>query len=210
MQVAWEAVGKAGATSESIYKRLNRRIKAAIGRLEPDRVDVVVVSAGVNDIIQGRGPDAFASDLERLLRFLREQCPNAITVMLGRPPIEKFPLLPFPLNHVMFWRAGHFFSRAREVIGRLHREEQTGHKQAGDGERSEEASASDPEPRRGAYYLPCRHDIPLQDGETMADIMADDGFHPNTPVLRTLAADLVNGVISEGRWQAMLQDRLKG
>lgn len=107
--VEWNALGRIGATTE--------RIAAMAAQLPgDDSVDIILVSAGVNDITTLTRLSRWLGAIDRLLDHLREKHPRASIVMLGIPPLEVFPALPAPLRQVMGSRARYFDRRVREHL----------------------------------------------------------------------------------------------
>jgi lysophospholipase L1-like esterase len=104
--VEWMAYGKIGARSarvRSLVESLNR----------DDRVALVLISAGVNDITGLTTTRKWIADFDALVTVLRERFPNSRLVLLGIPPLDVFPALPLPLRRVLGWRAAHYDRLAR-------------------------------------------------------------------------------------------------
>ncbi len=87
--VRWHAHGFSGLTLSNVVGRLLPRVPAA---------DLYLVSAGVNDAIEGTRPSAFAQDLRTLATGLRVRSPDSRIVFAGIPPFTSFPALPWPLS----------------------------------------------------------------------------------------------------------------
>lgn len=81
------------------------------GRLSD--AQVVVVSIGVNDTKDLHSRRRWRRDLTALLDSVTEQAPDARVVLLGLPPMEKFPALPRALGLALGWRA-----RVMDRVGR--------------------------------------------------------------------------------------------
>jgi lysophospholipase L1-like esterase len=111
-RVSWSCLGKTGLTSREIRERLVAGVAGA-------GADLVLLSAGVNDITSLSLLGTWRRDLAGLLRDLRETFPGALIVMAGIPPLWKFPLLPQPTRFVFGLRARDFDQAAREVLGRV-------------------------------------------------------------------------------------------
>lgn len=96
--VAWRTVAAAGATVDYCTTHL-------LDRLARTPVDVVVVALGVNDLIRGARPAAFARDVEALATRIASLAPGAQVVLSGLPDPTRMPLLPRPLSSVLAIRA---------------------------------------------------------------------------------------------------------
>lgn len=96
--VAWSVSGRNGATA--------RRI---IGGLVPpangSAPDLVVVTAGINDLLRRRPLRRWAADVTELVALLRGRFPEATVLVAGMPPVHRFPALPRPLRSVLGARA---------------------------------------------------------------------------------------------------------
>jgi lysophospholipase L1-like esterase len=104
--VEWLACGKIGARSA--------RIKPLVESLErDDRVALVLISAGVNDITGLTSTSQWLADVDALVITLRQRFPNSRLALLGIPPLDVFPALPLPLRQVLGWRAAHYDRAAR-------------------------------------------------------------------------------------------------
>ena len=104
--VAWTACGKIGARSA--------RIRSLADSFEADdRVALVLISAGVNDITGLTPTSQWLADLDALVSALRRRFPNSRLALLGIPPLDVFPALPVPLRQVLGWRASHYDRAAR-------------------------------------------------------------------------------------------------
>jgi len=108
-RVRWKAVGRSGATSRQIATGM-------LPGLENDRVDAVLVSAGVNDVISLHGLARWRSDIETLLRALTDRWPGAVIAVSGLPPMDHFPALPQPLRALFGLRARQFDRVLRDEV----------------------------------------------------------------------------------------------
>jgi lysophospholipase L1-like esterase len=110
--VTWRALGRTGATTGSIHRRLVPQLSAA-------PVDLFLVSAGVNDITGLKTLSTWRERLLELLTALNQHSPQARIVLLGIPPMHCFPALPQPLRAVLGLRARSFDKTARELARSL-------------------------------------------------------------------------------------------
>jgi lysophospholipase L1-like esterase len=111
VSVAWRAVGKIGAGVEKVHSQL-------VPLIPDDSYDAILVSVGVNDITGLRRSARWASALGEFLDTLRQRFPQATIVLAGIPPLEGFPLLPFPLRWIFGLRGKTFDNLARRGISR--------------------------------------------------------------------------------------------
>ena len=101
--VAWRAEGMSGATTAKIHARL-------LPRVSDEQPDLVVLSAGVNDILALKRSRAWQKDLGGLLDALQENFPEAWIAIVGMPPLHGFPLLPQPFRALIGMRGRTFDS----------------------------------------------------------------------------------------------------
>lgn len=95
--VAWQAVGRTGATARD-----------AIATLVPQlagRADLLVVALGVNDVMWLRTPAQWAADLGALVDAARARLEAPAVVVVGMPPVRDFRVFPQPLRLVLGLRA---------------------------------------------------------------------------------------------------------
>ncbi|MFC0529202.1 SGNH/GDSL hydrolase family protein [Phytohabitans kaempferiae] len=93
--VAWETVGRFGATARRIRHQLVPRLG--------DDLDLVVLLAGANDVMAGRSPAQWRDDLTAILTDLTGRARQV--VVAGNPPFTKFPALPATLARYLSERA---------------------------------------------------------------------------------------------------------
>lgn len=101
----WEAVGQFGATARRIRFRLAPRLG--------DDLDIVVLLAGANDVMAGRGPARWRDDLTGILADLADRTHRV--VVAGIPPFRRFPSIPARLAHYLSERADALDAVSREV-----------------------------------------------------------------------------------------------
>ena len=109
--VAWRAIGKIGAGVDKVRAQL-------LPTVPDEDYDAIIVSVGVNDITGLHRSGRWANALGRLLDALRERFPQATILLAGIPPLEGFPLLPFPLRWLFGMRGKTFDGLARREIAR--------------------------------------------------------------------------------------------
>lgn len=111
-RVYWSSIGRIGLTSREILERLVPRMPAA-------RADVILVSAGVNDVTSLSTLKDWEQDLADLLDALYRHSPGAIIAVAGIPPLGRFPLLPQPLRALFGIRAQAFDTVAGKVVKKI-------------------------------------------------------------------------------------------
>jgi lysophospholipase L1-like esterase len=89
--VAWEAVGRPGATVGQVHTEL-------LPKIEAGPRDLVLVLCGANDAMALRHADVFAGDVQRFVTALRERVGDAAILISSVPPLGTFPALPNPLR----------------------------------------------------------------------------------------------------------------
>jgi lysophospholipase L1-like esterase len=105
--VEWCAHGVNGATSATVLQRVVPTASDA---------DVYLVSCGVNDATRGVAPARFADNLRQILGLLRRKSPRATILYGGLPPLDHFPLLPWPLNTVLAARVREMLAAAADLF----------------------------------------------------------------------------------------------
>lgn len=109
VQVHWRVEGKNGADISQLRQNA--------GRIEADqKADVILISIGVNDVTGLSSAQHWSSELQRLLLELRSKWPLAGVIVLGLPPMSKFPLPPQPLRFTLGLRAATFDSIAGQLL----------------------------------------------------------------------------------------------
>ncbi|MFZ9653914.1 MAG: SGNH/GDSL hydrolase family protein [Steroidobacteraceae bacterium] len=98
--VHWRLVAKTGRRLADVQRALNSVSSGA--------VDLVVVSAGINDVLRGTSSKQWVADLQALARVLHDRFHARAVAFSSIPRIQNFPLLPQPLA----WYLG---LRAREL-----------------------------------------------------------------------------------------------
>lgn len=109
-RVVWRAHGKIGAGVE--------KVRLQLGLLDERAADIVVISVGVNDITSLMRSQRWARALDALLDDVRRLHPRAIVALAGIPPLQGFPLLPFPLKRIFGLRGSTFNAAASRAVAR--------------------------------------------------------------------------------------------
>jgi lysophospholipase L1-like esterase len=111
-EVEWRVHGVNGATSAAILHNVAPAVPAA---------DVYLVSAGVNDAIRNVEPRRYARNLHRMFVLLRRKSPQSTILFGGLPPLDAFPVLPWPLRAILAQRARALHETAVAVAARHER-----------------------------------------------------------------------------------------
>jgi lysophospholipase L1-like esterase len=108
-KVVWRAEGRTGYSIADILERLESLDAGT-------RADLVLVSAGVNDVTALSSTRHWRQCLVVLLDGLSGRWPGARLIFLGLPPMEQFPLPPQPLRATLGMRAATLDRIAAGVI----------------------------------------------------------------------------------------------
>lgn len=91
--VAWQLVARIGLTTHGALTWVQAE--------PPKPCDVVLTVLGVNDVLAQVSPARAVSEREALWSLLRERCGPRLFLWSAAPPLEHFPLLPWPLRSVL-------------------------------------------------------------------------------------------------------------
>lgn len=114
--VAWQAIGKDGATLHSAIKTMLPQI---MDKPAPQHVDVVLLAFGVNDSTAFRSRRRYRAELKYLLQQLQLHLSPRLIVVAGVPPLDLFPALPQPLRYVLGLKARELDFVAQQVVADL-------------------------------------------------------------------------------------------
>ena len=103
--VQWQVVGQFGATA----RRIRHRLLPQLG----EDLDVAVLLAGGNDVMNGRSPDQWREDLAAIVEDLAERAAHVL--ITGMPPFAHFPSLPPELSRAWSGRAATFDDVSRQI-----------------------------------------------------------------------------------------------
>jgi len=90
--------GKSGPTAAGIQKEMVPLLRRSAKKYD---VDAVVLSCGVNNVLQGVSPDAFGREVDALLGSVIQCCTPII--MLALIDFAYLPFLPGPLSKACSW-----------------------------------------------------------------------------------------------------------
>jgi len=110
-RVAWRAIGENGATARRIAR-------VAAPALANESVDVAFVALGVNDVLEFTPVPRWQADVAALCDVLARDAHARLVVLLGVPPMHRFPSLPQPLRAFLGSRARALDHALGDVAGR--------------------------------------------------------------------------------------------
>ena len=97
--VQWQLLARTGHRLIDVVRELEQ------AGLDGTSFDLVVVSAGINDVLQGTSSMRWRKSLERLAAALERLAAPRCVAFSGIPRIQDFPLLPQPLAWYLGLRA---------------------------------------------------------------------------------------------------------
>ena len=104
--VHWRVAGRNGATIRRIRHRL-------LPEIANNPADVVVIVAGVNDVVAGRSGAEWSEHLRAMLDVLAG--PGRAVIVAGIAPFRDFPALPSPLRPFLERKARRLDGLTREI-----------------------------------------------------------------------------------------------
>lgn len=93
---------------------INRAVKQFAD--SPDEIDLIVILAGVPDILLATTPDSWAASLEQLAVTLRQQHPRAKVIVTGLPPVQDFKPIPGRLYRMLEARVRDLDAASMRVV----------------------------------------------------------------------------------------------
>ncbi|WP_345335227.1 SGNH/GDSL hydrolase family protein [Ferrimonas pelagia] len=108
-QLDWQLRASSGARTKEMMALLPK---------QPHRVNAVVLSAGVNDVLSTSSAKRWALELDELLHHLRRQHQPELIILTPLPPMERFPAFPHPLRAWLGKRCHQF----NQELSRIHQQ----------------------------------------------------------------------------------------
>ena len=168
--VQWRALGRRGLTAAGVEAEMVPLLREFAGEAGRGAVDIVVVSAGVNNVLGLTSAARFQRELDGLLAGVRAAAGGSCLVLvLGLPDFGRLPFLPWPLNALFAWRG-----RALEAV------------LAGVAEAHDALHVT----------LPDLASVAESRGIKVASLLAADGFHPEGQGC-TLLGDLLAAEVED-------------
>lgn len=171
--VRYWSYGKSGLTARGVTDEMLPHLQRLSKRM---RIDAVVVSCGVNNVLEGISSAAsFGGELRELLCSIRLCC-QAITKVLVLELIdfELLPFLPFPLSKLLSWRSKALQKEVENTVKDFNKtDDQMSHVGMAPLPKLEELLGGDRE-------HPLLDHMSKDDKKTLSlnDFFADDNFHP--------------------------------
>ncbi|AKJ31225.1 SGNH/GDSL hydrolase family protein [Caldimonas brevitalea] len=91
--VSWRLLAETGLTTQHAL--------ALLRATAPGACDVVLVVLGVNDVLTQVPPPRAVRERDALWTGLQQHCQAPLVLWSATPPLEHFPLLPWPLRSVL-------------------------------------------------------------------------------------------------------------
>jgi len=116
--VEWTVLAESGYNAAQMELELLPRLRphACMGAAAAEKWDVVVVSVGVNALLELQPPRAYGADLHSMLAALHAVAgEEAVVVVAGMPPLQVFPAVPWPLSAVVGALGGAIDTAAQAV-----------------------------------------------------------------------------------------------
>ena len=99
-RVHWSVEAQSGDTARDLLARIDA--------LPPRRIDVAILSIGINDAKNGVREWLWRRRMILVLDLLEQRFGARLICLSGLPPVGQFPLLPMPLRWVMSRRVARF------------------------------------------------------------------------------------------------------
>lgn len=113
--VRYWSLGKSGLTAKGVEREMVPLMKKVLKRY---RIDLVVVSCGVNNVLWGQSATLFGKELNSLLDSM-ENCRlgyDVPVILIGLLDFSHMPFLPYPLSGVLGWRSRALQREMEDVV----------------------------------------------------------------------------------------------
>ncbi len=110
--VRWHALGTSGIT-------IKRTLRELVPNFHPEKMDVILIALGANDVFGLSSPQTFRRNLAKLLEVLREKYPDAKIFVANVPMVRDFIVLPNPLRYILSRLAKLHHFNAIDLISKL-------------------------------------------------------------------------------------------
>jgi lysophospholipase L1-like esterase len=111
-KVQWHALGVSGIT-------VRRTLRELVPQIPGEKMDVILVAVGGNDVFGLSSPQKWRRDLSELLETLRAKNPDATVFVANVPMVRDFIALPNPLRYVLSRLAKLHHFNARDLISQM-------------------------------------------------------------------------------------------
>lgn len=171
--VRYWSLGKSGLTAKEIQIEMVSLMKNNV--LPKYKIDLIVISCGVNNVLRGQSAKTFAKELDSLLDSI-DDCNdidyNVPVIVLGLLDFSHLPFLPFPLSSVAGWRSRVLHQEMIEIVNKRSTTSQRIFEMA------HIPSVHTIVGNDNHPLLDCVSKIPRGNTSELDDFFADDGFHP--------------------------------
>lgn len=106
--VSWQLEAWSGCTTLEMLAHINQ--------LPSEKVDLVVTSLGVNDLITGVKSQTWLKQQHRLVELIREKFSPQMIILSALPEMKRFPALPQPLRFILGSRAELFNKHLKSFV----------------------------------------------------------------------------------------------
>jgi lysophospholipase L1-like esterase len=105
VSVSWKAVGQSGANARAAARLVDESLVRGAQGARGERFDCAFLALGVNDVIERTPLARWKGDVAALADLLIARHDARTVVLLGVPPMHRFPALPQPLRAFLGARA---------------------------------------------------------------------------------------------------------
>jgi lysophospholipase L1-like esterase len=105
VSVSWKAVGHSGANARAAARLVDESLVHGAQGARGERFDCAFLALGVNDVIERTPLARWKGDVAVLADLLIARHDARMVVLLGVPPMHRFPALPQPLRAFLGARA---------------------------------------------------------------------------------------------------------
>ncbi|PID78045.1 MAG: hypothetical protein CSB21_01900 [Deltaproteobacteria bacterium] len=93
-ETSWTILGKNGIKIYQIMPEFSEKLKKS-------KPDLIIISAGINDVTGLCRTKKFKNHIKKIKEFAKNELDSPYIAFSGIPEIKNFPLMPFPLGHVL-------------------------------------------------------------------------------------------------------------
>lgn len=101
--VRFWSFGKSGLTAEGIQKEMVPLLEGIHSKKK--RIDAIVLSVGVNNVLIGQNANKFYQEVKNLLQSIVRYSGSAKIVVMDLLDFAHMPFLPYPLRGIFSWKS---------------------------------------------------------------------------------------------------------
>lgn len=101
--VRFWSFGKSGLTAEGIEKEMVPFLEGMHSKKK--RMDAIIVSVGVNNVLIGQSAIKFYQEVKILLQSIEQYSGHAKIIVMDLLDFAHMPFLPYPLRQVLSWKS---------------------------------------------------------------------------------------------------------